>query len=218
MTSNPSVIVTNRNHRLHDRLFTLCISVSALCISSDYLLGRPPRYNDGDAIALECKQADLVVRLPIFGPLELALSNKYPDYIEINVTKKYECLVFTEWAAGLGKRGILIGGFIRIIPHIFSPIFVDFYETYRPWLEKEKGHRRNWTETWRFARAIRNSVSHGRGEYLHDRNDPPVTWRNIVYDSSYNGRKTIGGDLTGGDVILLMFDMHEDLNSIGCMS
>jgi hypothetical protein len=50
-----------------------------------------------------------------------------------------------------------------------TPIFVDFYERVRPWMEQNHKGQNSWPPTLHFMRLIRNAISHGGRLYMtHD--------------------------------------------------
>jgi len=181
--------------------------VSSLTIALNYLKTENGKFQPGTYALIECRQFELSVRLAVHGPLELLLEDKSPEWIDVQ---------FEERGALLSPTTPGVIRLAKILPQIFSPTFVEFFEAYRPCLEARFGHRKNWPATFRFARAIRNSISHGRGKYLHDRNDPPVRWHDLAYDGSSNGKTTVGGDLAGGDVIALLFELSDELDALAC--
>lgn len=59
------------------------------------------------------------------------------------------------------------------------------------------------------------SIGHHGGKVRQDRKNDPGEWRGITYSAKDNGQQIIGGDLTLGDVIVLMFDLNDELDMLG---
>jgi hypothetical protein len=107
-------------------------------------------------------------------------------------------------------------GFRRLAEHLLSPIFVEFYESYRQWVFDQFGPADKWPEVWRFARVIRNALSHGGKVSIERKNERPVKWRNTSYSYANNGEQVIHEAVSVGDLIVLMFDLDDALDEAGC--
>jgi hypothetical protein len=107
-----------------------------------------------------------------------------------------------------------------VIANMIGPIFVEFYEAYvQVVLDSHQKTFDRVPEVWRFARVIRNGISHGYRLRIDGTNERPVTWYGLTYSKSDNGRSllgTIDGDLWAGDLVVLMFEMDDLLEKINC--
>jgi|SRR5665213_581605 len=113
----------------------------------------------------------------------------------------------------------------KLLISLTNPIFVDFFELYRPWLKtKFGGDANSWPEIFNFARVIRNVVSHHHG-YLHfdNKKAPAVSWRSLTYSPSDEGKYVLGyivdgkvPDMTTADLIILMLDFSDELDRLTC--
>jgi hypothetical protein len=99
-----------------------------------------------------------------------------------------------------------------------TPIFVDFFERHRPWIEGRYPKHKLWPATFDFARLIRNAVSHGgKLHYLHDPERVSV-WHHLEFDYSDNGKQIVGagGVLSPADMFFLMLDTSDELDALAC--
>jgi hypothetical protein len=105
-----------------------------------------------------------------------------------------------------------------MITHALSPYFVEYYETYKQWMFDRCGKSDLWPEVWRFARVVRNAISHGGKVRIEKQTEPIVQWYGAAYDYGSNGKVAFGpnGDLEFADMVVLMFEMDDALDALKC--
>jgi hypothetical protein len=204
MTHLSGKITTKRGaHRLHDHLYNFLVSLSSLCIAFQILKhGRNyPDFAPGTNATIDSFQFDMRVKVPNFEPLLVALDDRHPDAIEIEFLR--------------GRESPLRVGdpvpFQRILLNLMAPIFVQFFEDYKHWIDATFGNTDNWPEIFNFARLVRNAFSHGNRLTIWNESAKPARWHNLTYDHSHHNRP-IGLDLTIGDILILMFEMNDELD------
>jgi hypothetical protein len=147
--------------------------------------------------------------VPLRGPLEIALQDKTPGFIEIATVP------LADPSVPLPNAVFQTRGFERILSHMISPIFIMFFERYNYWLNITLGTdaHATWPPTLNFARVIRNAAAHGKIN-IRNPHAPPVTWKTISIGFADNGSEIIGQDMRVGDVLGLMFDVDAELDRI----
>jgi hypothetical protein len=207
MTYLTGKLYTERGkHRLHDRLNALLIATSSIGIASKYILDGKVDLKTISFVTVECRQYPTEIRLPFVGPLETALKNLAPDEIEIDFVAKSK-------AQGFKLNTDVLG---RVIGSVIGSLFSDFYEAYNDWLNDNiSTDPYNWPSVWNFGRVVRNSTAHGGIIYFRNPNAAPVKWYNLQYDRSDNGKPVLFNDMAIGDFIALMFEMSNELDTLG---
>jgi hypothetical protein len=153
----------------------------------------------------------LVVRLPIGGPFYGAIEVSPPDK-----KPNYEV---TFAPAKVIPSGAPRPGFKDILQTIFPAYFVLFYENYQPWIAKTyTSETNNWPSLFRFSWAMRNAAVHHGGQFfVRDQTRPPLTWHSLTYKPKVDvGRLALGDDLSVADILILMFEMSDELDALGC--
>jgi hypothetical protein len=196
-----------------DRLFSpindLLIILSAISHASSLIVDADVHTDPHPAMRVNTSQFDYAFVLPIpirSGPLEQALREKTPAYIEIGTTSNDDIELE---GAKLKTRGLN-----EIAVHIISLVFLAFFDQYKDWLDENMGRAINWPPTLNFCRVVRNACAHG-AVHIRDPSAPPVTWRGLSFGPADNGRQIIGQDLRIGDMIGLMFEANKELDRVG---
>ena len=196
------------DHRLFELMNILLIQTASLATAAKYHTDGEVNFKAGDYIAVEGNLLDIDVRLPLFGPVEAALEEKEPDLIELRIVEK------PEKKKAYSRE---TSGFAKVVVHFIKPIFVDFFETYKPFLEESlRGNHYNWPGVWNFGRVIRNSISHGGEIYFKKSTAQSVSWYGLTYGPPDNGQLAVSGDLSFTDMLILMFEMDDELDRLGC--
>jgi hypothetical protein len=201
-------LVTERGqHRLHDSLRDLCVLVDALFTAVHVNLGRPLDFKEEEAVGFVSRTIDMSIFMPLGAPVRFAIANRPCNRISVEVAP----------TPAPFPDNLSIHGFMDILPLTVSPIFVQFFETHRDWAEQTyPNNRANWPPVLNFASAVRNAISHdGKIRFLRP-NATPAEWRGLRYSFADNGRPILGTDLGPGDLILLMFEMSDELDALGC--
>jgi hypothetical protein len=193
-------------HRLHEEIFV--ISAVAVCVATTTAV----KVAGGGAlrkcefVGNMCNQFDRCVVFPFVGPFEQMMANNIPDSQEFRIDAQTRGIGRTP-----GEHPLE-----RMWTRIILPFFVEFYEDYRPWLSLNVS-RAAWPSVWQFGCLVRNTASHGGGKlHIDDPAFAPVTWHSLTYGPPENGRQIFGGDLAFGDIFLLMLEMNDALDHLGC--
>lgn len=203
-----NITVERGKHRLLNPLYQLTILTASIGIASTYFVDGQVAFEEGDFVAAESNQFQLDVRLPLYGPVQLALRGLTPSAIEIG---------FHNTPTIKKTYNINIRGFKGALMYAVSPIFVDFYENSTPFLKKTFGSDpAGWPAVWDFARVVRNACSHGGKLSMNGANSRSVVWHHTTYEKSMNGQQIIGGDFAFGDILVLMFELSDNLDQHGC--
>lgn len=201
------IVITRGKHRLIDPLNHLLVLTQSVGFTASYYSNGQVSLDHGDYVAVECKQFPLDVHLPLCGPVQAAIKGQKPDQIQIK---------FEPTPVKPRDYTTRSDGFREIFPYAFSPIFILFYENAKPFLESEFGtNQAGWPSIWDFARVIRNACAHGGHLSMTGRQPRPVSWHHLTYDQSRNGRRIVGGDLTVADMLVLLFELSDDLDQRG---
>ncbi|MEQ8305801.1 MAG: hypothetical protein RIA09_04505 [Hoeflea sp.] len=109
------------------------------------------------------------------------------------------------------------GSLSRSLNRMVASIYLRFYETYRPWwVERFNRDEATWPPIMRFARIVRNAAGHQMRIDWNSQNVAAVNWRGLTYSHADNGREIIGGDLVAADILFLMLDLSDELDTLGC--
>jgi hypothetical protein len=189
--------------RLFPQINNLLTLSASLGIAISYVAQGHVESNPGDYVTAECKQFALEVRLPFHGPVQAAVANRTADEIELN---------FVPRIAG-AAHPINVSVLNRVMVQIIAPAFAMFFEEHVDWLKANHGRDgASWPSTLDFARAIRNAASHGMKLTFERSTSRPVQWHHLRYSFAENDREVIGGDLSFGDMLVLMFEVADELD------
>jgi hypothetical protein len=108
--------------------------------------------------------------------------------------------------------------FPRALTGLVTPVYVDFFERYRPWIRANcGGDSYAWPPILNFARAVRNWISHHHGRVHFDNPAAaPVVWGHLSYGPPDAGKLVVGADLDPGGMVLLMIEIADELDRLGC--
>ena len=215
-----TVFRTSRgNHRLHELLSTLVLTNASIQTSITYRAGGDINWTFGTYASFECIQFDAEVRMPLGGVIETVIANKSVDSIEIGVYEK-------SWDYGKPRPGEMMGpNVLAINSRLIIPFFIEFYEDNREWLESYslglKAKRQYlwmlWPNVWQFAHVIRNAMAHGGGRItIKDKSFSPINWHGATVGPSQLDKTLFEVGLSFGDLIILMFEMSNSLDQLGC--
>jgi hypothetical protein len=178
-----------------------------LTIATQHYLNGSVSHKEGDYSIVQASVLDIQIRLPIFGPVQLAIFDKESDGVS---------LFFEQKSEPSHQNPHTTSGFRSVFFFAISPLFVDFFETVRPWLEQNAVDSAKWPSVLDFGRVIRNACSHGGKLHMPKPSSRPVSWYQLHYDPSQHGKQIIGADLGFADLLILMIEMSDELDRIGC--
>lgn len=144
-------------YRLYHTANTICTLTATLIISTHLLANHRYEHKTGNLAELRCIQFPRNVKIPIFGPLEVALADQEPNSAAFLLED-----ASATWKPGGGGTPSKLG---KAISYAVNPIFVEFYEAGRKWLEDNiNGDAYRWPAQWNFARVVRNAIVHNNGK------------------------------------------------------
>lgn len=160
------------------------------------------------ASALECKQFPLWVRMPAFSATVALVHGVKVKRMEVEFSP----------ANTITHNDIDVADISIVILSVITPLYVDFFEKHRHWLKATYGgDAYAWPMLFNFGRVIRNFISHHAGHVHFDNaNAAPVTWHHLSYSPADEGKQVIGTDLALGDMIVLLFELSDELDRLGC--
>jgi hypothetical protein len=201
----------NSAQRFFEPSLTLAMLISAVATSSLVVQNGAVLLNIGDNASFDSVQFPVKVKLPLVGPIQLALQGLRPHTTVIGIDRD------PAWQAGDGKpHENLADACIRAA----GLVLVEFYESWHPWItDNITSNVYAWPEPWNFARVVRNAIVHNRGKLHWDDPNPtklPISWYGLTYSHSTNKRLIIGPDLNVADLVILLLEMNEALNRVEC--
>jgi hypothetical protein len=203
--------------RLFDPMHKIVLVMDSVGIASMFaLLNRvdPIEETPRNATRVECVQFPmLVVRVPILTLLRTTVQGApVSDFIIGFVDKK------PPPPLPLGRAQSTIERHGALALQLMTPIYVDFFEKHRSWIKnKFGGDAYAWPSIFNFARALRNFVSHHSGQvHFENPNAGPVSWHHLSYSPSDEGRSVLSADIEIGDLIVLLFELSDELDKAGC--
>jgi hypothetical protein len=179
-------------------------------------LGNKPKA--GSSVNVECLRLPTNVRLPMGGPVLSIANNQAIGSLELEF-HTVELRLHKQDKKDLGGKEIFESTLPNeVTMNLVTPVFVNFYEKHRPWMQSNLGiDTKAWPQIFDFGRMVRNWISHNHGcVHFDNPNYPGVTWCHLTYTRADAGKLVIGGDLQLGELIVLMFEMGDELTRLGC--
>ena len=201
-------------HRLHRRINNFMILMSSLATAVNVTVGNAmPKDN---LIGMESQIFNLHLAFFTEQFLPNVINDVMPRTLEIQIRSGRENQVQKQnEERGLETKSF--DGYTEVFYQTIAPMFVEFYEAHKQWLyENINREPTRWPSILNFGRTIRNSLSHGNKIWFDRGNVTPVSWYTIAYGPADNGRQVVQNDLSIGDVIILMFEMNDALDSLTC--
>jgi hypothetical protein len=184
---------------LFEQLNMVVTATAALYIAVDLHVSGRVELKPGDYCTIEAKHLDVQIRLPLTGPIQVALSNKKPDVIQITVEPKAKGPDFKAKTQG----------FLAVVNAIFMSFAVNYYENNVFHVRSRfQGDRTKWPDCWQMGWVVRNCASHGGKVYYQSAR--PVTWRGLTVSAESNGQP-LTDLLMMGDMLVLLIEMEESL-------
>ncbi len=138
-----------------------------------------------------------------------AIRNIPAEVIGIDFDRKFE-------PTGTVSEAQHIRSYVAIHNGACGAVFIAFWERHFPWIKDKfgTGNRDAWPPLIQFCYVIRNACVH-RGE-LQIRGAFRVSWYGLTYTEADNGRQILATDLAIADIIILMIELAEELDRLGC--
>jgi hypothetical protein len=194
--------------RLHQPVFDLTVLIQ--CIFSHHLaVFGGGRMLDPDAnISLPTRHLPQVIGVPSTGALTIALRNDPCPIVYMSITPDPERTL---------KFNSSNDAMTRVYTNTIIPIFLAFYERYRPWIvAKFNRDTTTWPDIFQFARVVRNAVGHRARIDWNNANLGLVSWKGLTYSHTDNQREIFETDLSVGDLLVLMVEMSDRLDGLEC--
>jgi hypothetical protein len=205
MTYLVGSVMTKSQSRLFKHLNNILILTTSFSISVHWVLYGAVKFEPNGAQTYYAKQFPRRIFLPLHGIFEAAVQGQKLNQIEV---------IFKE-ERDPDDPGIVPGTFLELLTNIINPVFVQFFEDHRPWLE-ENFLPAQCPPILVFGRVIRNAISHGGRCDIRGKKAQPVNWYHLTYSSDDNGRQIINEDIIFADLLILMFEMSDCLDQLGC--
>jgi hypothetical protein len=205
-------VLSEGKTRLFEPMLKLLFIADALAVALLVLhRGKVNLDAEKDHATATCKQFPIILRYPVLKPT-LSILHEEPL---TEITFSFTPLDPPALPPTAGKRKLK--GVGRSLLGAVSPVFVDFYEKHRSWMTATFGKHPDWPPLFRFAWMLRNFISHTEGRVrFNDPNIAPVTWHQLSYSPADNGRQVIGVDIDIADLVVLMFELSDELDRRGC--
>jgi hypothetical protein len=200
MTSLSGTRKVNKGDRLYDALFNIhlgfeCV-LSAICAKDEKQFNAP--------LLSVSQQFPTSPTLPYSNLVQHAIDGTKPDSLSVTFDQTTIPTHATQMTESLS-----------IYETILAPIFVTFVENHSSAIVAKYGNNHSGPQIYNFGRVIRNCLSHGGEIYFTSPKYTAVTWHNLTYSYADNGKRVIGTDLSVGDLIILMFEMSDELDAVG---
>lgn len=206
MASSQSYRITESTYRCFETIsLILLYMVVATEAMKDTLPKNMAKSNRG-RMAAAAVQRDLAMTLG--GYLDCYLYGApFPAEVIIEMTDKLPPFVPAGEAKGSGWISSLM----------IAALFSSYAEKANDWVRTLHGtDYANWPPVSNFARVIRNAIVHSQKVNMANPNAAAVSWRGHTISHADNGRKIIAtGEYSGGDFIVLMLDLEDELNALG---
>jgi hypothetical protein len=213
MTQRRGSITFRRGDRLFKYVDQFVILNAVYTIGSLWaskMLGEGLRAIDGSGI--DSQIFSLSLSVPLGGVLEDAFDEKSAAQRTITIETGHQAPAMEASGAPFSQ------GFNSVVWLMITPIFVNFYESHRPWIEQHHGFQKTWPHTFYFANLIRNAISHGGKLYFKHVPLRTAIWQHLRYDHSDDKKQIIGagGIFSIADLFFLMLDTSDELDRLGC--
>ena len=202
-----TLIYTQNQHRFFDDLVTLLTSLASFATQMDiYKHGHCKGLNLDDSMILE--GCTIPTNL-IFWPhkvMPILASGEWPTQLELTKAPH---------KSGIPKSISfeLSSDEIKDVTALTTQgSFIRYYETMISQVEKKFGPNTiDWPQIWNFGRVVRNAFAHGGKITFKNPKASNVSWKNITYSPSDNGRQIMYKDIGHVEVIYLMDEMDSDI-------
>lgn len=189
-----------KNSDLFLEFNTLLIALQGVSVASELILTDKITHSQGDWLTIEAKYLDLRIRLPLVGPIQAALTNLLPEFMEIEIIqgrdKDSEYLHTTS-------------GFQQFINLIFLPFLVSYFEKHKSYISnKFPAGRDTWPDSWQMGWAVRNASSHN-GRVFTKKSVKSIHWNGFRFSPNDEPLKNILKLINGGDILVLMLEMEK---------
>ncbi|MPR60617.1 hypothetical protein D7027_02065 [Ochrobactrum intermedium] len=162
----------------------------------------PRPWAEDDVALIDGAACDVRLSWSPHGTVVPMLFNGWPDKIE-----------FTLYPASPLGRGLKLN--LGVLEHFISglgqALFTNFYENNKRKIEQVHGSVKQWPETWKFGRALRNAMAHNGRVDIRD--NATVRWKGLSYSKADNGTELMNIDIWPADIFVLIKEMQAEISS-----
>lgn len=121
-----------------------------------------------------------------------------------------ELIMVSHSAAPISQSTALpLGVFEHFIFGLGQAMLTTFFERHKKSIRGTFGGVSNWPPVWKFARVVRNAMSHGGRVRIDD--CAQVQWHNLSYSSADNDRRVVLDDLWPADLFVFLNELQRAL-------
>lgn len=172
-------------------------TVGVAATTEAYTSGTADAWGVDDVALIDAHACDLRLAIRPSHIVREMARNSWPTSIEfkcselppLDGTSELRLGVFGDYVFGLGQAMI-----------------TTFFEDNRHKIEATYGALKHWPGAWRFAKVVRDTLSHGGA--VHFRHPFEVRWKKLSYTEADNGRRIVNTDIWPGDLIILLREME----------
>jgi hypothetical protein len=201
-------VIIRKEDRIMNHIYPFLVYMDSFYFSMKFQKDGIIEKDYSGFVTVEGMSVKMEVRLPLCGPIRSVIENRKPDFVEVVFVENEKVGEVN------GERGFTS----EIIDYLFNPMFINYYESVKPLIEKTMGstskNQSNWTnDIFRMGWLVRNSLSHDKKVSFSDSNSKEIEWRGKVIDTSYHNEQ-LYQHLNFTDIFILMFDIDDELNKV----
>ena len=193
--------------RLEEPLRRICIALDALHLAQivkDSNGATLPPFSPDSYIKFNASIPNLMIVLPGFSALFCALEDRELSPLSIKFESKMA------FPSVPGRSMSKVAHFYH---DTIASQFVMFFEQHYAKAKMAcNSNYENMENTWKFARRVRDAITHGDRFNINDKKFKSVFWRGYEIGRDKHGI-SLSSEIRGGDLIVLMFDMEHAVAS-----
>ena len=216
--------VIQKGDRLYDTLLKFVVAVDTVMVAVIATQDPQAAMQTARVFAFKIRDEDPEFEIDTQHPTMLVLKDLEPDELVFRYSRAPQEDTFkNEAEKKIDKSAVQMEAprlvlYMRFVVETTASLFMTFFASYDEWLLANVSTDRNrWPELLRFANRIRNAVAH-RGAISWDNPNPtiqPVEWHGFRYSHSDNRRHIIGSEIHLAALIVLMFELSDELDHLG---
>jgi hypothetical protein len=193
-------------HRFYSYLRDIVVAHAMFGRAMDHLYGHRHPPEQPLPVCLVCNTDPMAVVFDVRGSFESAVSGDDPPWIMAKVIPQIRVFMPPDAKEVKGLQGHNDG--------LIYGLFVLHCEAALQWVRTRFPNYNSWPPVANFVRVVRNALVHGGKINIDSPTAPSVEWRGIKYGPGSKG-KLIKPDLNYGDLMVLLFELNEELNQLG---
>ena len=197
-----------RGDRLYGALNDFLVISAAMTYATATVQGDLRPIVPGETAGLQAIHGPFWVRVPVYGPIQAAVTDRKPDFIHYFYAEDDSL----PWEPAITNYS----GLATIMASFAAATFTNFYEAHAELISETVGNDKSqWPELLRFATIVRNSLSHGWQINIRNSRSLPASWRGLTLGPDDNGTKTVNSIIGVGDILVLLKDTCDALDALG---